>query len=470
MQHVKAGGVTADERQGRQVSYGPVPARKSLIVRAQLLARMRDALWGEREALGRYEHELRVAGRYFYALARDLLDGQISMRAMSLVYTTLLSLVPLLALAFSLFKGLGVHNSLEPVLDRFLAPLGPQGADLSKNIIKFVENIKVGVLGSLGVLLLLYTVISMIQKVEDSFNFIWRVELRRRLGQRLGEYLSLLFVGPLAIVLSLGVTASVMNSSMVAKLATVEPFGLLLYVIGRLIPYVVIVGLFTFLYGFIPNTRVRAGAAFGGGLLAGLLWQSASFGFASFVASSPNYNAIYSGFAIVILLLIWLYVGWLILLVGCQLAYYLQYPERLAPTRVAPHLSGRAAELLGLQLMGLVGRRFLSGEPPATVDQLQRELSAVPEHVERVIAVLLHHGVLAESGADGRQLLPKRDLESLTVAHLWQLLREGVDVRAKGREGLSHQAHVLVEAAETGFAQAAGKQSVRDWLAGMKAN
>jgi membrane protein len=430
------------------------------------LRRAQQFLWDEQAVLSRGARQARSAGRYAYALARDLFDGQISMRAMSLVYTTLLSLVPLLALAFSLFKGLGVHNSLQPVLQRFMEPLGPRGAELTGNIIAFVENIKVGVLGSLGVALLLYTVLSMIQKVEQSFDYIWRVEQPRRLGQRLTEYLSVLLVGPFAVFLALGMTAGVLNSSIVSQLQTIEPFGLLFYMLGRLVPYLLIVGLFTFLYAFIPNTRVRLGAAFGGGLLAGFLWQSASLAFASFVANSANYNAIYSGFAIGIFLLIWLYVGWLILLVGCQLSYYLQYPERLAPTRTAPHMSGRAAEVLGLQLMALVGRRFLAGEPPLTQEDLHRQLPAAPEHVERVIEILLHRGVLAQSGPDGDQLLPQRDLDSVTVAQLWQWLREGFDAQGRARDALGRDVDELLAAAEAAFAQAAGRQSLRDWLAG----
>jgi membrane protein len=435
-------------------------------VEPRWLGKLREALWGERKALTRFERELRQAGRYLYALLRDLMDGQISMRAMSLIYTTLLSLVPLLALGFSVLKGLGVHNSLQPVLDRFLEPLGPQGAQLSQNIITFVENIKVGVLGSVGVLLLMYTVLTMIQKVEDSFNFIWRIEARRRLGQRISEYLSVLLIGPAAIMLALGVTASLLNSQFVAALSQVEPLGLIFYLVGRIIPYAVIVGLFTFLYAFVPNTRVRLRAAFGGGLLAGILWQSASLAFASFVANAPNYNAIYSGFAIVILLLIWLYVGWLILLIGCQLSYYLQYPERLAPTRIAPQMSGRAGETLGLWIVALVGRRFLKGEPPLSRDQLHRDLPAVPEHIDRVVETLLHHGVLAESGADGLQLLPRRDLDSITVAQLWQLLREGIDPRARAREGVGQDVEAMLAAAEGGFAHAEGRQTLREWLGG----
>lgn len=460
MHNVKTGCRETDERLGRRLSLVPAPDTELTLI-PQWLARLRETLWNQGEGLGRYQQELRQGGRYLYALARDLLDGQMSMRAMSLVYTTLLALVPLLALAFSLMKGLGAHNALEPVLTRFLAPLGPQGVEVTGKIIGFVENIKVGVLGFVGVALLLYSVLSMIQKIEDTFNFIWRVATRRRLGQRLGEYLSLLLVGPFAVFLALGMTAGVMSSGFVAKLAQVEPFGAMIYVLGRLVPYAVIVGLFTFLYSFIPNTRVRLSAAFGGGLLAGFLWQSASLAFASFVAHSPNYNAIYSGFAILILLLIWLYVGWLILLVGCQLAYYLQHPERLAPTRIAPRLWGRATEVLGLQVMALVGRRFLAGESPLTVEDLQRELPGAPEHLELVVEVLLHHGVLAESGADGRQLLPRRDLESLTLAQLWQLLREGVDGAPRG----SGEAHALIESLETAFAGVGGRQTLRAWLA-----
>jgi membrane protein len=427
------------------------------------LFQLREMLWGEREVLGR-QHELRQGGRYLYALARDLLDGQVSMRAMSLVYTTLLSLVPLLALAFSLLKGLGVHNSLEPVLRNFLAPLGPQADVVTRNVIAFVENIKVGVLGSLGVILLLYAVITMIQKVEDAFNYIWRVEIRRGLGQRLGEYLSLTVIGPLAVFLALGMTGSVLSSNVVTHLGKYEPLGLIIYMVGRIVPYFVIVGLFTFLYQFVPNTRVKLSAAFGGGLLAGVLWQSAALAFASFVAASPNYSAIYSGFAIVILLLIWLYLGWLILLIGCQLSYYLQYPQRLTPTRTAPHMSGRSGEFIGLQVVGLVGRRFLGGEPPLTVDQLHREIGTLPEYVDRVVDLLLHHGVLALSGTDADELLPKRDLESMTVAQLWQLLREGFDERPRLRDGLAREVEDLLAGAESGFGRAGGQQTLRQWL------
>jgi membrane protein len=122
--------------------------------------------------------------RYPYGLIRDILRGDLTLRAMSLVYTTLLSIVPLLALSFSVLKGLGVHRDLEPVLYTFLEPLGQRGYDLTNQIMTFVDNVRGDVLGSLGLIFLLYTTVSMIQKVEESFNFVWRVAQPRSLMRR----------------------------------------------------------------------------------------------------------------------------------------------------------------------------------------------------------------------------------------------------------------------------------------------
>ncbi|RKZ76850.1 MAG: hypothetical protein DRQ57_02255 [Gammaproteobacteria bacterium] len=111
--------------------------------------------------------------RTIHAVLRDLTHGQLSLQAMSLVYTTLLSLVPLLAVSFSMLKGLGVHNQIEPLMLNFLAPLGEKGVEITARVIGFVENVNVGVLGSLGIVFLLYTVISLIYKIETVFNFTW---------------------------------------------------------------------------------------------------------------------------------------------------------------------------------------------------------------------------------------------------------------------------------------------------------
>ncbi|MCK5769371.1 YihY/virulence factor BrkB family protein [Algiphilus sp.] len=428
------------------------------------LAVVQQWLWS-RDQQDRLSRAAAVAARYCVMLVRDFASGHLSLRAMSLVYTTLLSLVPMLALGFSTFKALGVHNALRPALQRFLAPLGERAAELTDNIIGFVENIQVGVLGSLGVGLLLYAAVSLIQKVETSFNWIWRIKRPRSLGARFSEYLSVLIVGPFAVFLSVGITASALNSELVQSLAAVEPFGALVYGIAKLLPYFIIVGVFSFLYAFIPNTRVPLHAAFGGGIFAGVLWQSASMGFATFVASSGNYNAIYSSFAILIFLLIWLYVGWVILLLGCQLSFYIAHPESVQRNPRSTRTPPRTVELLGLALVGEIARRHQAAQRHATRPELARALMAPAETIEPIVDDLIAAGVLAETAANPPLILPARDLDSLRVGELWQILRDG----GRRRERLPGSAVLAtaesaLSSAEAAFDAEKGRLSIREWL------
>ena len=138
--------------------------------RTVLQKRIEALLWQD----GRAVYGVRLCAlkvlRVSYVSIMDLIAGQLSLRAMSLVYTTLLSIVPLLALSFSVLKAMGAHNEIEPFLFQFLAPLGEQGVGIGENIIGFIENIKVGVLGSVGLGLLIYTVLSLVQKIENAFK------------------------------------------------------------------------------------------------------------------------------------------------------------------------------------------------------------------------------------------------------------------------------------------------------------
>lgn len=433
------------------------------MINSSLISRLRQDLWHDRVGRSRLQFGLIRVGRYGYALARDLFEGQLSMRSMSLVYTTLLSLVPFLALGFSVLKALGVHNTLEPVLRQFLRPLGPQGAEITSNLIGFVEKIEVGVLGSVGVALLFYTAISLIQKVESSFNFIWRITRPRPFAQRIGEYLGVLMVGPVVVFSALGMTASVLNSGVVEDIRSIEPFGFLLYSLTRMIPYAMIVGMFTFLYAYIPNTKVNLRSCAIGGVVAGVLWQTASFAFASFVASATEYNAIYSGFAIVIFMLIWLYVGWLILLIGCKLTFYLQNPAHLNPDRGPPPQSGRHAEYLALMIMGTTGRRFIAGLSPLTQEDLARELGATADHLAPAIETLIQRGYLAEAGRERTQLVPARDLDGVTLGSLWRDLRAGINP-PKPNDALGRDVLERLDVAEQCFVDEGGGVTLREWL------
>lgn len=153
--------------------------------------RLDTALWQARpQRLPPWRWRGLRAARVLYVLIRDLLSGELTLRAMGLVYTTLVSLVPLLAVSFSVLKAFGVHNQLEPTLAAFLAPLGARGDEITRRIMEFIDNVYVGVLGAAGLGLLIYTVVSVMQKIEESFNFIWHVSQPRGFGERFSRYLS----------------------------------------------------------------------------------------------------------------------------------------------------------------------------------------------------------------------------------------------------------------------------------------
>jgi membrane protein len=404
--------------------------------------------------------------RMLVVLARQLLGGQLNLRAMSLVYTTLLSVVPLLAVSFSVLKGFGVHNQLEPVLLNFLAPLGPRGVEVANNIIGFVENVKVGVLGSLGLVFLLYTVVSLTQKVEASFNFVWQVERLRALAQRFSSYLVVILVGPVLMFTALGVTATVMNTTLVQYLMSVEPLGEVILLGSRLIPYLLVIAAFIFIYMFVPNTRVKLLPAVLGGVVAGVLWQTTGWAFAAFVASSSNYAAIYSGFAILVLLLIWLYLSWLILLLGAQVAFYVQYPQYVTREPIRFDLSNRLRERLALQLMFMVAEHHLKGRQPWTLDALIQQLGLPMQPVNQVLCLMIGAGFLSETNEDPPAYLPRRDIETIGVGELLEVVRSAGETRLLTLKRLPHQDEVeyAMEVVKRAVQEQLGTRTLRDLI------
>jgi membrane protein len=150
--------------------------------------------------------------RYPAALLRDWLRGAISVQAMSLAYTTLLSLVPLMVFSVAILKGLGARGDLRFLLHEFLLPLGQASGQLTETIMQFVANMRGDLLGSIGLAFLVYTVVTTIQKVEASFNFLWHVARPRSFARRFTEYLSIMILGPILLAVSLGLLASAEHS------------------------------------------------------------------------------------------------------------------------------------------------------------------------------------------------------------------------------------------------------------------
>jgi membrane protein len=166
----------------------------------QLKNRIQAVLWQtELEQLPHWQRFAIKLLRIFQAVSRDLTEGLITLRAMSLVYTTLLAMIPVLAVGFSVLKGFGLHNRVGALLSHILEPLGAESENITKNVIDFVDNIDVALLGVMGVGMLFYTVITLINKIERAFNRTWHISESRGLAQRVSEYLSIIMIGPVLI-------------------------------------------------------------------------------------------------------------------------------------------------------------------------------------------------------------------------------------------------------------------------------
>ncbi|EHQ52846.1 ribonuclease BN [Ectothiorhodospira sp. PHS-1] len=364
------------------------------------------------------------AARAVMSIGREVSAGQLNLHAMSLVYTSLLSVVPLLALSFSVLKAFGAHNAVEPFLLTVLEPLGEQGEEIVTNIVVFVENMRVGVLGFIGLIFLFFTVIGLVQKVEAAFNYIWHVTSPRNFAQRFSNYLSVILVGPVLIFSALGITASVMAADVVQKAMDYGLVGESVALLSRLVPYLLVMLAFAFIYIFVPNTRVKPVPALVGALVAALLWQTTGWGFTSMMAGSTKYDAIYSGFAIVIMALFWLYLNWLILLVGSHVAFYVQHPGYLHVAHGSPmRLSGDLQERLALRVMRLVGERFYQGEGPTPRARMARDFNLPEEGVEPVLEALRQAGLLVSAGSEAEAYVPGRDLERINLKEILDSVR-----------------------------------------------
>jgi len=383
------------------------------------------AIWDSPlEGVSAWRSALVKPARLVIALARDLLAGQVSLRATSLVYTTLLSMVPLLAFTFSVVKAFGVNNIIAPLLDQLLAPLGEKGGEIASRILGFVQNMQVGVLGSLGLVFLIYTAIALIGQIEDSLNFIWRVEEPRSWGQRFSKYVSVLLVGPILVVAAIGMTASIKSAAVVQWLLTVRAFGEIVYIASQFVPYLLVSVAFTFVYALMPNTRVRLVPALIGGIVAGVLWQLAGAVFTTLVVGSTRYAAIYSSFAILVMFLIWIYIGWLILLLGASVSFYVQYPQYMRVPSRPPTLSARVREKLALLITYLIGAQYRQGQPAIGVEQLSARLDVPRESVADVVSALQRHRILLSTRDDPPRFVPGRALEAIAVKDVLDAARE----------------------------------------------
>ena len=384
--------------------------------------------WLDRYLFGEYSEGNTPGGltlrllRYPYAILRDLSRGQINLYAMGLVYATLLSLIPLLAFAFAILKAFGAHRELEPLILEFFRPVGDHAPELTQRVMQFADNVSTGVVGSLGLALLLWTLLGTIKKVEDGFNFLWRVEHARSFARRITEYIALLIVGPVVVVGFIGLSHRALDSA-TAGFGHYVPFWdrMTTWMTVQAAPLLMVTAIFTAVYMFVPNTKVKWKSAVIGGVTAGILWAVVGKLFTAFVVYTTRLSVVYAGFAIIVAALLWTYFGWLILLIGAQLSFYVQNRNYLRLGLTELRLSAVQREQLTLRVMYLIARSYHDGKNRWTVDGLSHELGMPGIALSRIVNALEAANLVTLT--DDEQLLPARDLGKITIQEIIDIAR-----------------------------------------------
>ena len=322
------------------------------------------------------------------------------LRASALTFTVALSIVPILALAFSAVKGFGGAARLRPLVEQYLG-LGPS----SSQLMGYVENVNAAALGSAGGAFLLITVISTMGTVEQALNTIFSVPQSRSYFRKFSDYLSVLFTVPFLIVAALGVTAvfSVRISHF--------PF------ITQLLPYLFVWAGFFFLFVFFPYTKVRYGPALIGSLVTAVLFQLAQWGYVRFQVGVANYRAIYGAMATLPIFLVWIYIAWAVILFGAELTAAVQRGD------VAPMLGPMSPDFLYSATMHILIRladRAYHGGDEVTSWTLARELFVAEAAIIPILDGLKAGGFVVEAdssaGPLNRGLFLARESSTIVLA------------------------------------------------------
>lgn len=358
---------------------------------------------------------------------RGFLKNKCYLKASALTFYTLMSIVPVAAIAFGIAKGFGFEKKLEALLYEKIAGQEEVIAQIVTYANSYLENTKGSMIAGIGLAVLFWTVIKLMAQIERSFNEIWRLAKHRTFGRKFGDYLAIMLMGPILVFLSNGVnfyiTSRVTNiTSHVALLGMVSP---VIYFFLQLLPYTLIWILFTASYIIIPNTQVRFRSGLIAGIIAGSFFQLAQWLYIRFQISATSYNAIYGSFAALPLFLMWMQLSWLIVLFGTQLSFAHDKVEYFEFEPDVRNLSIRSRKIFALTICRLIFKKFSARDEPFNKYQLMQQLNLPLTLVEIILNDLIQCGFLIMvDNHDQALILPALDITSVTISQVINALEQ----------------------------------------------
>lgn len=362
--------------------------------------------------------------QFLVLLARSFWLDNCMLRGSALAFTTILSLVPLLALAFAILKGFGVQNQVEPLV---LEQLSGGSQEVAERIIRYINNTNMRSLGVFGLVTLLITAITLLDNVEDAFNDIWGVKATRSFRRKFSDYLSVLISGPILIFTAVSVTTFLESQATFKWLVRTSYLGDILLFLLQLLPYLVVWIALTVLYLFIPNTAVRFRSALVGAVVAGTFWQLAQWWYIHFQVGVAKYNAIYGTMSVLPVFLVWIYVSWLIVLLGVEIVHAHQNIRSLRRELRTGALSHRAREILSLAILADIVAAFVDGTDGWTAVRLEEDLDISERLLLELVDNLVAAGLLVATVGSPTVYRPAREPDMITVGEVLAALKNAGD-------------------------------------------
>lgn len=360
------------------IPLGELPKRKSFLIR-----------------------EIRIIVLAFKGFAED----KVQLRASALTFNTLLSIVPIVALAFGIAQGFGFDKRLETeIINNF------QGhetvmlyvLDLARG---FFDNIEPGLMAAVGLSILIWSVMQVLSHIEKSFNHIWQIKKSRPWGRKFADYLSIMLIAPVFLILSGSLT--VMISSMIetvsVKITVVNSLKPAIIYLLKFSQFFVMWIVFTLLYLVMPNTRVKFRSAFVAGLIAGTMFQIVQIIYIDFQVGVSKYNAIYGSFAAFPLFIIWMQLSWLIVLLGAEISFANQNVKKYEFESESLKISPEQQRILMLVILNIIVKRFINGDTPLSSSQIAEQLKLPVRLSREIIYNLSEAGVLTEISTDSKR-------------------------------------------------------------------
>ncbi|UIJ37769.1 YihY family inner membrane protein [Desulfobaculum bizertense] len=386
--------------------------------------------------------EIQVARlvRWIYMVGHGFIADQCLLRASALAYTTVLSLVPLLAVAFSISKGFGFQDS--DFIRSILLRATTGNPEIVDAIVGYINNTNVATLGVIGVSFLLFTVISLLGNIEASFNSIFGIKAQRSIWRKFSDYLTVVLICPLLILVAISATASVQNTGFIQNILSYSVFSTLYIITLKALPFITTWFALLFIYIFIPNTRVRFWPAFGGAFIAGTLWQVTQVLYIKYQVTSSNYNAIYGSFAQVPLFLIWLFISWVIVLLGAEICFALQFSETYYSEARLNDYSFDDRQQLAVLMLALLTHVFMQGKETPDNETIAHRINAPVKLVNDVMYMLAQSRIVQKIDHPGSEAFSlARPPEKVRIV---DILRALSHFRAKsGRQPIEMHSKLL---------------------------